>query len=100
MKIKLFAYISDSSLAHIDRKDLSDIEKVVEHTSFSRYDPTKYGNVVVGTVEVDVELLPPDEIVGNAIVALRAKAAEIRAKATAESTVLEAKVQQLLAIEG
>lgn len=99
MKIKLYAHLDEHSLTYVKREDLADIEKVVPSLYFSRHDLSSHGNVIVGTVEVDVELLPPDQIIGNAVLALRAKAAEIRAKATKEVTELEGKAQQLLAIE-
>lgn len=99
MKIELNVTIPDYNLSLVKREDLTDITKLAGHLFFTSCDMTNFGHVKVGTVEVEVELLPPDEIVGNAVVALRAKAAEIRAKATAEVTALEGKAQQLLAIE-
>jgi hypothetical protein len=99
VKIKLYAYLSENQLKYLKQEDLTDVEKVMPHVYFSQHDLSSHGNAVVGTVEVDVELLPPDQIVGNAVLALRAKAAEIRVKATMEVTELEGKAQQLLAIE-
>jgi hypothetical protein len=91
--------LSNHSLAYIKPQDLTDAERLVGHLTFSRVDMTSMGYVNVGTVEIDISLLPPDQIIGNAVVALRAQAANIRAKATAEATALEGKAQQLLAIE-
>lgn len=99
MKITLYAQLSETSLGFIDIKNLADPKKLADHITFFTSDMSNLGYVTIGTVEVDVELLPPDQIIGNAIVALRAKAAGIRAKAMAEATQLEGKAQQLLAIE-
>lgn len=97
--MKLFAYISDHNLHDVNPKTLAD-GTALQYVSFSQHDMTKYGCVNVGEVEVKLELFSTNTIVGNAVVALRAKAAEIRAKATKETTELESKVQQLLCIEG
>jgi hypothetical protein len=99
MKITLIAAIPEYYLTTLKREDLGNIEKVAPYLSFTQTDMSSIGHVRVGTVEVDVEIVPPDEIIGNAVLALRQKAKEIRAKATAECTALEAKAQQLLAIE-
>lgn len=98
MILKLNAYITDYALRTLSRDDLT-AEKLAHHIILSQFDMTEYGNVKVGEVEVDFEVLPEDQIVGNAIIALRAKAAGIRAKATAEATAIEGRVQQLLSIE-
>lgn len=99
MKVQLFAYLTEFDLKIVNLQTLADVEKVAPHLHYCNYNPTKFGHVVVGTAEIDVELLPPDQIIDNAVLALRSKAAEIRARATAECTVLEGKAQQLLAIE-
>jgi hypothetical protein len=99
MKVQLFAYLTDLDLKLVKLQDLADVSKITPHLHYCNYDPTTFGHVIVGTAEIDVELLPPDQIVGNAVLALRAQAAEIRAKATREVMELEGKVQQLLAIE-
>lgn len=99
MKVTIYATLSETSLSYIDLKDLADIGKIANHLSIFTSDMSKHGYVVVGTTEVDIDLLPPDQIIGNAVLALRAKAAEIRAEATARVTALESKAQQLLAIE-
>lgn len=99
MKITLIASLAPHNLTYFRREDLASIEKLAPALSFTQTDMTDAGYTNVGTVEVDVELLPPDQIIGNTILALRARAATIRAKATAEATQLEAKAQQLLAIE-
>jgi hypothetical protein len=69
------------------------------NVSFSQHDNTRYGFAIVGEAEIEIELLPPDQIVGNMVLALRSKAAEIRSEATAKVTALESRAQQLLALE-
>ncbi len=98
MRIKLYAYVSDYNLSCVNPKTLTD-GTAFQFVSFAQTDMTKYGGVTVGEVEVDLELLPVNTIIGNAVVALRAKGAEIRAKAIKETTELESRVQQLLCIE-
>jgi hypothetical protein len=96
--VKLYAYIPEFTLSHIKPSDFKDGE-IAKHLMFTDYDPKSHGGTVVGTVNVEVELLPTDKIIVNAADALRAKAIEIRAKATKECAELEGRAQQLLAIE-
>jgi hypothetical protein len=95
----LYAAIPETSFSLINLQDLTNVDKLLPHLIFLTSDFSSMGYTNVGKVEIDVELLPPDQIVGNAVLALRAKAANIRAKATAEATKLEGMAQQLLAIE-
>jgi len=95
----LIAYLPDYNLTQVQREDLTDAAKLLPYLSFCQHDMSSAGYTEVGRVEIEVELLPPDQIVGNAVVALRAKASSIRAKAKAEATMLEGRAQKLLAIE-
>jgi hypothetical protein len=97
--ITLNVSLSPESLRFVNLKDLDNPAKLIDHLSFTRFDMSNMGYVLVGKLEVDVSLLPPDQIVDNAVLALRAKAASIRAEATAKATQLEGMAQQLLAIE-
>lgn len=99
MKVTLNAYLSGYALGYLKPEDLKDIGKVLPQLSFSQHDLSTVGHTLVGHAEVDVDLLPPDQIVGNMVLSLRAKAKDIRAKASAEATALEGRVQQLLALE-
>lgn len=96
MKITLKICIYTHVLALFKRGDLT-IEKLAPYlhyqTRVSEHD------VVIGEVEVDIDLVPEDEIVGAAVIALRAQAKAIRAKAADEARAIEGKVQQLLSIE-
>jgi hypothetical protein len=99
MKVKLYAYLTEFDLQYIKIEELADVEKLVPQLHYSTMDPARINNVTVGAVEIEVDLLSPDQIVGNAVLSMRSKAAEIRAKAADEAAKLEGKVQQLLAIE-
>jgi hypothetical protein len=99
MKAKMFAYLTQQDMHILSAEDLKDVEKVSKRVYLSSHDMSAQGWVLVGHVEADIEILPPNAVVENAVVAFRAKATEIRAKATAECTQLEGLVNQLLAIE-
>jgi hypothetical protein len=99
MKVQLYAYLTEFDMQYLKPEDLRDVDKLVPQLHYSTVDPARISNVTVGTAEIDVELLPPEQIIGNAVLSLRSKAAGVRAKATAEAAVLEGKAQQLLAIE-
>lgn len=66
-------------------------------------DQSKYwaeqGYTYVGEAEVTVEVPGMRELVESKVESLREQAAAIRAKATAECTVIDGQIQNLLAIE-
>lgn len=96
MKINLKICIYASVLGHFERGELT-VEKLAPYLNFTpRPNPSE---VVIGEVEVDVEVLPEDEIVGNTVIVLRAQAASIRAEAADKARAIEGRVQQLLSIE-
>jgi hypothetical protein len=99
MKVTLIASLSSGTLDYVNLKDLDSIEKLIPHLSFTQCDMSSMGYVNVGKVELEADLLSPDQIIGNAVVALRIEAKKLRAEASAKAGRLEAKAQQLLAIE-
>ena len=97
--IKVFAAIPEHQLSQLSQRDLHNPEKVGRVLSFTQHDMTSMGYTNLGTVEIEVELPPPDQIVDKIVVMLRGKASKVRADATAEVTQIEGKINQLLAIE-
>lgn len=94
----LIAYIPGHALAYTKPEDLLGPD-AFKHLSFSAHDLKSMGYVKVGIATVTLELEGEHVIVQNAIEALRAQQAEIRAKATAECTALDTKINNLLALE-
>jgi hypothetical protein len=98
MKIegKLYAYISDLTYCDIDKLKEGDIAQL----SFSTHKEMRtVGWTPVGEVNISFDMISDNEIVNNAIGALRAKQAAIRAEATAACTKIEGLVNQLLCID-
>lgn len=96
MKINLKVCIYASVLGHFKRGDLT-VEKLAPYLNYTtRPNPSE---VVIGEVEVEVEAVPEDEIVGNTVIVLRAQAKAIRAEAADKARAIEGQVQQLLSIE-
>lgn len=98
MKIKLNVSLSYHALVMLKPEDLENPEKYASYLYFSRHKP-QAGDVPMGEVEVDFQPPAPKEIVGNAVVSLRDKASELRAKAFKDSQVYETMADNLLAIE-
>lgn len=59
----------------------------------------KDGYIMVGTVHIEVELLPSKEITTKAVTTLRQQKEQVLATAHAEATRIEGQIQSLLAIE-
>lgn len=97
--VKLHAYLPEWQLAYLSREDMKDPKKLVKALSFTTHEGILEGSALAGSVEVEVTLLPEDQIINNMVIGLRAKASGIRAKATEEATQIEGKINQLLAIE-
>lgn len=97
--MKFTAYIWDHALQSLPRDSLT-LEQLAPHLNIRPLDASDYASqIVVGEVEVDLDLLPAEIIIGNAAIALRNQAKEIRAEAGQRAMQLEAKAEQLLAIE-
>ena len=102
MKIKLYLTMWAFQLNHVRPEQLQDVNEIVDRCSFSKSLPGENSEqFVVGEMEVDVELelVPRDEMLGRAAVALRQKAAGIRAAARVEAARYDDQADQLLAIE-
>lgn len=97
--MKFTAYIWDHQLQQVPRDGLT-VEQLAPYLNIRPLDASDYpSQIVVGEVEVDLDLLPPDIIIGNAAVALRNRAKEIRARAADEARKYDTMAEQLLAIE-
>jgi hypothetical protein len=93
---KLYAYISD--LKYFDMKKLK--EGDISQVTFSTHENmTNVGWTRLGELDVSFDVVSDNEIVKNAVEALRAKQAAIRAEATNECTKIDSLVNQLLCIE-
>lgn len=102
MKIKLYLTMWSFQLSRVRPEQLQDADKVFELCSLRTTPPgADSEQFVVGEMEVDVELelVPRDEMLGRAAVALRQKAAGIRAAARVEAARYDDQADQLLAIE-
>jgi hypothetical protein len=95
---EITAYIPGANLSFIRPEDLLG-PHAFKHLTFSANDMCSVGWVKVGNATVTVELESENAIVLNAIDALRAEQAAIRAKATADCTALDVKINNLLALE-
>lgn len=102
MKIKLYLTMYPFMLKYLTPEQLENVDEIVKRCIF-RTDKPEPGSesFTVGEIEVDVdfELASPDKILGAAAVALRQKAAGIRAKAHMEADQVDEMANQLLAIE-
>lgn len=98
MNIKgtLHAYIRDLTQCDMEKLKQGDIKQL---TFSTHADMQGIGWVHVGQLDVDFAIVSDNELVNNAVAALRAKAAEIRAEATAKCTQIEGQINQLLCIE-
>lgn len=97
MKLTLYAYISEWQMEYIKREHLG-TEKLFDNVSWSTSKPLR-AVAHLGQVDVEIDLIPPDQVLSSVAEMLQQKIVEIRAKATKETTELEGKIQQLLAIE-
>lgn len=70
-----------------------------KHMTFTSIDMSSLGYTKLGTARVELSLLGHTEILDNAIASLRKEQEGLRAEATAKCTLLENKIQQMLAIE-
>lgn len=102
MKLKLNLSMYPHDLKYMTPEQLKDPEAIIKLCVFSIAPPYEGSErFTVGEIEVDVdfELASPDKIIGAAAVALRQKAAGIRAKAHMAAGQVDEMANQLLAIE-
>lgn len=59
---------------------------------------SKDGYILVGTANIEIELLPQKEMTTSAVASLRKQKASVLATAQMEATKIEAQIQSLLAI--
>lgn len=96
---KLKVWVSPYQMQYADKEVLKDPHRIGEVALLSYQDHSSGGYTLFGEATIAVTLFSQEEVVKNAIVALNAEAAEIRAAATKKCTEIEGKIQQLLAIE-
>lgn len=97
MKVQLYAFLYDHALAMLSPESLKDESKVIAQCSFSQRLPLK-DVVPVGVIEVDVELVPADQIMQGMIAMLRNKQDRVRQEAGDKVAEIEFQVQNLLAL--
>lgn len=71
----------------------------VASLNYTHLDMGTFGDALVGTATITVELVDDRVMIDNKIDSLREQAASIRAEATAKCTKIESQIQQLLCIE-
>ena len=96
MKVILYARIPEWQLEYVKREDLG-TEDMLRHMAFSTT-PGVPG-AQLGQVEVEIDFLPPEQVLASVAEMLKAKIVDIRARATAEVTQVQAKLNDLLALE-
>lgn len=96
--IEMNVSISNHQLAYTTPEKLLGPDGYKQMT-FTSVDMTGYGYTKLGTARVELSLLGHTEILDNAIASLRKEQEGLRAEATAKCTLLENKIQQMLAIE-
>ncbi len=100
VRVPVKAYITDHTAKyHFKPQDLNDLDKVQKHVQISQSDMRSVGWTQIGEGFAEVEIYAQKEVISNAVTSLRAHAAEIRAKAVKDCTMIEGQIQQLLAIE-
>jgi hypothetical protein len=93
----LTAYLTDYHLKQVTSEELFS-PNGVKHLAFSQHQNMP-GWTKVGMATITVEMESQDAVLNNAINALRAKQAEIRAEAAAKCTALDTQINNLLALE-
>lgn len=98
MKTTLFAFLYTHNLAVLRPKDLKDPAKVLEHCSFSQALYKAEDKIVVGKVEIDVEIANPDDIMKGAVASLRMQQSKVKDEAREAVNALEEQIQSLMAL--
>jgi len=94
VKQTLKAWLTDHSRVgpeELARGELGDVH-------FLDLDMARHGWTYVGEAEVALDLLPRDEIVDNKVSALKAEIEEVQAKAQNQITILQGRINELLAL--
>ena len=74
-------------------------EELVANVCFTALDMAKHGYTKIGAATIEFDLIEPNEMIDNKIVALRAELQIVKADAQVKVQRLEDQLQSLLAIE-
>lgn len=101
MKIKtmLYAKMDPWWLNHLTPKQMQNPEEVLKCLSFTAKPDGLKEYISMGRCEIEFEVVSTNEIVNNAVQALKEKQKKLRADAAMECTKLDGEIQKLLAIE-
>lgn len=97
MKLSTKVWLTSGSQRYLKSADMTDPENAMWFTYRSE-DMTQHGYMLIGSAEIEIELLTPAEINNSAVVALKDQVQEVRAKSEKEVMHLQDKINQLLAI--
>ena len=101
MKVTATAYLGSSSLMSPEELHNATPEELVKHLTFRDESAfwVEIGYTKVGTVKIDIELAPQNDMINNKIEALRAEMQMVKAESQKKVQDISVKIQNLLAIE-
>lgn len=101
MKVTATAYLGSSSLMSPEALHNATPEDLVSNLTFRDESPfwVEIGYTKVGTVKIDIELAPQNDMINNKIDSLRAEMQMVKAESQKKVQDIAVKIQNLLAIE-
>ena len=99
MKAKTTVWLTKHSRLSPEQIATATVEQLIEDVSFTNLEMSKHGYTMIGTATIEFDLIEPNEMIDNKIVALRAELQGVKAEAQVKVQRLEDQLQSLLAIE-